>query len=166
VASLNFVIKQQLKNIINMRIFPLLLLLTLVLSSCLKKDNQPEIDDQIIQNYLKKNNLTATKHPSGLYYIMTQEGTGDSPNISNTVEVKYQGRLTDGTVFDETETDKTASFELSGLIYGWQIGITMMKKGGKATLFIPSGLGYGNNEIGPIPPNSVLIFDIELVDFK
>jgi FKBP-type peptidyl-prolyl cis-trans isomerase FkpA len=157
---------KQLKKIINMRIFHLLLLLTLVLSSCLKKDNQPEIDDQIIQNYLTKNNLTATKDPSGLYYIMTQEGTGDSPNISNTIEVKYQGRLIDGIIFDQTETGKTLTFELSGIIYGWQIGVSMMKRGGKATLFIPSALGYGSTEIGPIPANSVLIFDIELIDFK
>jgi FKBP-type peptidyl-prolyl cis-trans isomerase FkpA len=157
---------KQLKNIINMRIFPFLLLLTLVLTSCLKKNNQPEIDDQIIQNYLQKNNLTALKDPSGLYYIMTQEGTGDSPDISKTVEVKYQGKLIDGSVFDQTETGKTFTYGLSGLIYGWQIGIPMMKRGGKATFFVPSSLGYGSSQYGPIPANSVLIFDIELVDFK
>jgi len=143
-----------------------ILAMLLILSSCLKKNNQPEIDDQIIQNYLTKNNLTAIKDPSGLYYIMTQEGSGDSPDVSKTVEVKYQGRLIDGTVFDQTETGKTFTYELSGLIYGWQIGIPMMKRGGKATLFVPSSLGYGTSRMGPIPPNSVLIFDIELVDFK
>ena len=143
-----------------------ILAMLLILSSCLKKNNQPEIDDQIIQNYLTKNNLTAIKDPSGLYYIMTKEGTGDSPDVSKTVEVKYQGKLIDGTDFDQTEAGKTFTYELSGLIYGWQIGIPMMKRGGKATLFIPSTLGYGTSRMGPIPPNSVLIFDIELVDFK
>jgi FKBP-type peptidyl-prolyl cis-trans isomerase FkpA len=149
-----------------MKVFPLILAMTLILTSCLKKNNQPEIDDQIIQNYLVKNNLTAIKDPSGLYYIMTQEGTGLSPDISHTVEVKYQGRLIDGTVFDQTETDKTFTYALSGLILGWQIGIPMLKKGGKATFFIPSSLGYGSTTMGPIPSNSVLIFDIELIDFK
>lgn len=149
-----------------MKVFPLILAMTLILTSCLKKNNQPDIDDQIIQNYLVKNNLTAIKDPSGLYYIMTQEGTGLSPDISHTVEVKYQGRLIDGTVFDQTETDKTFTYPLSGLILGWQIGIPMLKRGGKATFFIPSSLGYGSTTMGPIPSNSVLIFDIELVDFK
>ncbi len=149
-----------------MKVFPLILAMTLILTSCLKKNNQPDIDDQIIQNYLVKNNLTAIKDPSGLYYIMTQEGTGLSPDISHTVEVKYQGRLIDGTVFDQTETDKTFTYALSGLILGWQIGIPMLKRGGKATFFIPSSLGYGSTTMGPIPSNSVLIFDIELIDFK
>lgn len=149
-----------------MKVFPLILAMTLILTSCLKKNNQPEIDDHIIQNYLVKNNLTAIKDPSGLYYIMTQEGTGLSPDISHTVEVKYQGRLIDGTVFDQTETDKTFTYALSGLILGWQIGIPMLKRGGKATFFIPSSLGYGSTTMGPIPSNSVLIFDIELIDFK
>lgn len=149
-----------------MKKFPLVLAMILILSSCLKNNNQPEIDDQIIQNYLIKNSLTAIKDPSGLYYIKTLEGTGASPDVSNTVEVKYRGRLIDGTVFDETETDKTFTYELSGLIFGWQIGIPLMKKGGKALLLIPSTLGYGNGQMGPIPPNSVLIFDIELIDFR
>ena len=149
-----------------MRILFFILTMTLILSSCLKKNNQPEIDDQIIQSYLTKNNLTATKDPSGLYYIMTQVGTGDSPDVTKTVEVKYQGKLINGTVFDKTETDKTFTYALSGLIFGWQIGIPMLKRGGKATFFVPSSLGYGSATMGPIPSNSVLIFDIELVDFK
>lgn len=149
-----------------MKVFPFVISLILVLTSCLENNNQPEMDDQVIQDYLKKNNLTAKKDPSGLYYIMNQEGTGSSPYVTDTVEVRYQGRLIDGTVFDQTETDKTFTYELSGLIYGWQIGIPLMKKGGKATFFIPSALGYGYNQMGPIPPNSVLIFDIELIDFR
>jgi FKBP-type peptidyl-prolyl cis-trans isomerase FkpA/FKBP-type peptidyl-prolyl cis-trans isomerase FklB len=52
------------------------------------------------------------------------------------------------------------------LIKGWQIGIPLMKKGGKATFYVPSELGYGGNDMGAIPPNSILIFDIELIDVK
>ncbi len=137
-----------------------------LLSACSKKINQSEIDDQTITNYLKSNMLTATKDPTGLYYIMTLAGTGISPTSSSTVEVKYKGSLIDGTVFDQTAADKTFTYALSGLITGWQIGIPLMKKGGKATFFIPSALGYGAYNMGVIPPNSVLIFDIELIDVK
>jgi len=138
-----------------------------VLTSCTKTTvNQPELDDQLIQGYLFANNINATKTPSGLYYIMTVEGTGVSPTLSSTVEVKYTGYLLDDTVFDQTATGKTFTSSLSGLITGWQIGIPLMKKGGKATLFIPSALGYGSRATGPIPANSCLIFDIELIDVK
>ena len=140
--------------------------LALILSSCSKKVKTPEMDDQLIQNYLSTNKLTATKDPSGLYYIMTTTGTGVSPTLTSTVEVKYTGYLLNGTVFDKTATDKTFTYALSGLIKGWQIGIPYMKKGGKATFFVPSALGYGDVATGPIPANSVLIFDIELVDVK
>ena len=139
----------------------------IVVSSCkVTTVNQPELDDQLIQGYLFANNLNATKTASGLYYIMTVEGTGVSPTTSSTVEVKYTGYLLDDTVFDQTATGKTFTSSLSGLITGWQIGIPLMKKGGKAMLFIPSALGYGIRGIGPIPANSVLVFEIELIDVK
>ena len=147
---------------------PILVAVIISLTSCLKENKQPEIDDKIIQKYLADHNLTAsaTRDAYGLYYIKTLEGTGGSPDISKTVEVKYKGMLVDGTVFDQSEQDKTFTYELSGLILGWQIGIPYMKKGGKAILVIPSSLGYGNTSIGPIPANSVLVFEIELVDFR
>jgi FKBP-type peptidyl-prolyl cis-trans isomerase FkpA len=148
------------------KFLPLILILTLVISSCSKKTSQPEVDDQTIQNYLTSKNLTAIKDPSGLYYVMNVIGTGVSPTSSSTVEVKYKGTLVNGTVFDQTAADKTFTYALNALIKGWQIGIPLMKKGGKATFFIPSGLGYGGIATGPIPANSVLIFDIELIDVK
>ena len=74
--------------------------------------------------------------------------------------------LITGTVFDQTAADKTFTYALTGLIKGWQIGIPLMKKGGKATFYVPSELGYGGNDMGVIPPNSILIFDIELIDVK
>jgi FKBP-type peptidyl-prolyl cis-trans isomerase len=158
----------QIQNLIQseMKFLPILAALILVLSSCLKENNQPEADDQLIVNYLSANKLTATKDPSGLYYIMNVAGTGTAPTATSTVEVKYKGSLINGTVFDQTASDKTFTYALSGLILGWQIGIPLMKEGGKATLFIPSRLGYGSQNLGTIPPNSVLIFEIELIDVK
>jgi len=148
-----------------MKYFPLIVA-SILLFSCSTKNNQPEIDDQLIKNYLVSKQLTATKDASGIYYITTTVGTGAAPTSASTVEVKYIGSLMNGTVFDQTATDKTFTYALSGLIKGWQIGIPLMKVGGKATFYIPSGLGYGSRGIGSIPPNSVLIFDIELISVK
>ncbi len=141
------------------------LVVAVVLFSACNKESQEDKDDVIIQQYLTDNNIDATKDDSGIYYIITEEGTGDHPDINSEVTVKYKGYLTDGTVFDETTGNSTATFPLSGLIRGWQIGIPKLKQGGKGTFFIPSGLGYGDNATGSIPANSVLIFDIGLVSF-
>ncbi len=140
-------------------------IIALMISSCKKDEDQAEIDDQIIQSYLKEHNLDAEKHASGLYYIITKEGTGEHPTLNSTVEVLYKGYLTDGTVFDETQNNAPVSFPLRSLIPGWQIGIPLMRPGGEATFFIPSDLGYGNTPQGDIPANSVLIFDITLLSF-
>ena len=145
----------------------LLLPVFLFLLSCNKEDNsQADIDDQIIQNYLTENNIDATKHSSGLYYIITVEGAGSHPNANSTVTVRYIGYLTDGTIFDQTEGSATATFGLTSLIEGWKIGIPLLKKEGKGTFFIPSGLGYGDRATGSIPANSVLVFDIDLINFQ
>ncbi|MFN9955636.1 MAG: FKBP-type peptidyl-prolyl cis-trans isomerase, partial [bacterium] len=73
--------------------------------------------------------------------------------------------LLDGTIFDQTTGNQTATFPLANLIPGWQEGIPLLQKGGKGTFLLPSALGYGPNPVGPIPANSVLIFEIELIDF-
>ncbi len=149
-----------------MKLISLFFAISLLLAGCKVINTQPEMDDKIIQRFLIINNLIAQKDASGLYYIITSVGTGISPSVTSTIEVKYTGYLVDGTVFEQTETDKTSTFLLAGLIKGWQIGVPFMKKGGKATLFIPSGLAYGNYTSGNIPANSVLIYDIELIDVK
>jgi FKBP-type peptidyl-prolyl cis-trans isomerase FkpA len=136
--------------------------------SC-KKDVSPEeqlqIDIQKIKDYLTANNLTATETASGLHYIITQEGTGNNPTLSSNVTVKYKGYLLDGMVFDQTSGSTTATFPLANLIEAWQEGIPLLKKGGKGTFLSPSALAYGPNGVPGIPGNSVLIFEIELVNF-
>ena len=132
--------------------------------SCLKP-NQFEEDDEIIQDYLKANNLTATKHSTGLYYIIKASGTGDFPKGTDSVTVHYKGYLTNGQQFDGTTTTPR-TFLLAGLIPAWQIGIPLIAKGGDIKLLTPSHLGYGTSAVGPIPANSVLVFDIQLVNFK
>jgi len=152
-----------------MRLLTLFLaVLSLSTLSCLKGDSpeeQLEIDIQKIKDYLAANNLTATETPSGLHYIITQEGTGGNPNLQSNVTVKYKGYLLDGMVFDQTTGSATATFPLANLIEAWQEGIPLLKKGGKGTFFSPSALAYGPNGVSGIPGNSVLIFEIELVNF-
>jgi FKBP-type peptidyl-prolyl cis-trans isomerase FkpA len=123
-----------------------------------------------IQTYLTNNKIAAKALPSGVFYLETKAGVGTAmPVLSSTVTVNYKGYLLDGgTVFDQTPADgsRPIAFQLGGLIKGWQEGIPTMKKSGKTTLFIPSSLGYGSSAQSKIPANSILIFDIELVDFK
>ncbi len=146
-----------------MRKLLFLLLLPALFGGC-KTTDQSAIDQQISQQYIKANNLNAIAEPNGLYYVPVLVGTGGYPNINSTVQVNYKGYLTNGTVFDQSTTP--VSFPLSQVITGWQEGIPLMQKGGKATLLIPSALGYGNQATGSIPANSVLIFDVQLINFQ
>lgn len=137
---------------------------SLIFVSC-KKDTIPqsEIDEALIQTYIADNNLDFTKHSSGLYYKITKVGAGASPTYYSSVKVTYTGTLLDGTIFDSRTLPY---YPLSSLIYGWQIGVPLLRSGGSGTFIIPSGLGYGTTASGDIPANSVLIFDVALIDFK
>ncbi len=149
-----------------MKYTTLLLILTIFIFSCKKEDTtNAEADDTVIQEYLAENNIEATKHESGLYYLITQQGSGNNPTTSSKITIKYRGYFTDHSVFDES-WDSSATFYLSNLIRGWQIGIPLLKPGGKGTLFIPSNLGYGSNGSGSIPGDTVIIFDIELIEVE
>ncbi len=137
-----------------------------IFSSCKKDDDtaakQAEIDEQIIMDYLAANNIDAQRDASGLYYLITDEGTGDQPTINSTIELYYKGYFTDGSIFDQSTQGPTTN-PLRNFITGWQIGIPFIKEGGSATLFIPSALAYGTTGKGSIPSNTVLIFDIDLI---
>jgi FKBP-type peptidyl-prolyl cis-trans isomerase FkpA len=134
---------------------------------CKKFDpkEQADLDAAIIADFLATNFLTAESSESGLHWIIDSLGSGANPDLSSEVTVAYSGYFTDGTVFDES-SDSGATFPLTGVIEGWQEGIPKFKKGGGGVLLIPSALGYGNNEVGAIPKNSVLIFEVRLIDFQ
>jgi FKBP-type peptidyl-prolyl cis-trans isomerase FkpA len=101
---------------------------------------------------------------SGLQYEIVTEGEGASPTAEDTVKVHYRGTLTDGTEFDSSfKRNEPISFPLNGVIRGWTEGLQLMKEGSTHRLYIPSELGYGPSAAGAIPPNSVLIFDVELI---
>ncbi|MEW9150596.1 FKBP-type peptidyl-prolyl cis-trans isomerase [Acinetobacter indicus] len=99
---------------------------------------------------------------SGLQYKITQQGNGKQPTASSVVKVHYTGKLVDGKVFDSSvERGEPIEFPLNQVIPGWTEGLQLMKEGSKATLYIPSQLGYGEQGVpGMIPPNSTLIFDV------
>lgn len=143
----------------------LLLSLSALLANSCSKESQAEVDRQLILEHLADNNITAEEHPSGIFYVITTEGTGGNPGPGTQVTVKYRGYLLNGNTFDQTTGSQSATFNLNDLIPGWQIAIPLLQKGGKGTFWIPSELGYGGISLPDIPANSVLVFDIELVDF-
>ncbi len=104
--------------------------------------------------------------PSGLKYLDMVEGSGAAPKTGQTVSVHYTGTLEDGTKFDSSrDRGRPFEFQLGAgqVIKGWDEGIASMKVGGRRQLVIPPDLGYGSRGIGPIPPNSTLLFDVELM---
>ena len=128
--------------------------------------DQTQLQNDIvtIDNYLASKSIVATVDPSGLRYVITKAGDDTRPCLEKQVIVKYAGRLLSGTGFDAAVNP--VSFKLGDLVLGWQIGFVNFGKGTKATLYIPSGFGYGESGSGTrIPPNSNLIFDIELISF-
>lgn len=140
-----------------------------------KAKEQIALDDKLIQEYLKKKGVAnAQKTTSGLYYVIHKEGTGPKPQPGQKVAVNYTGVNMEGETFDSNVDPafnhvEPIEFPLGkrNVIAGWDEGIALLSKGGKATLYIPSALAYGAQARGPkIPANAILIFDVELVDIK
>lgn len=141
-----------------------------LLSSCVKKPGcsfnpcgviAPASDIQAMQSYLNSNGISASQHCSGLYYLIDSAGTGKTAEACSSIMTTYTGRLTNGTVFDQQ--NMPVNITLGYVIQGWRIGLPLIKEGGFIHLYIPPSLGYGNQQVGTIPPNSILIFDIKLI---
>lgn len=151
----------------------------LLLGSC-KKDSgcgygdqnivAPQNEQKAVKNYLDSMGITqVSKDSSGLYYIIVENGDGNSssPNLCSQIEVTYTGTLTNGTIFEQ----KSTAFTLGSSIEGLRKGIPLIKKGGHMKLYIPPSLAYGSTDVKDdggrvvIPANSILIFDITLTTF-
>ena len=142
--------------------FLLLAFVAILAGSCSKED-QMEIDEQLIQDFLREHNWEADSTSSGLYYIIDDPGSPEKPTINSVVTVNYTGFLLDGTIFDG---GSNVTFPLSSVIAGWQEGIPLFGKGGSGLLIIPSHLGYGDRPVSGIPANSCLAFEIRVIDFQ
>jgi FKBP-type peptidyl-prolyl cis-trans isomerase FklB len=102
---------------------------------------------------------------SGLQFEVLTAGEGAKPSREDTVRTHYHGTLIDGTVFDSSyERGQPAEFPVGGVIAGWTEALQLMNAGSKWRLYVPSELAYGAQGVGSIPPHSVLVFDVELLD--
>ena len=128
---------------------------------------QASIDEQIIQQAITSGKIDTKEKATDVYYSIIKEGTGRNVSVTDTVTVFYKGYLLeDGSVFDQTK-DKPATFPLARLIRGWQLAVPYCKVGGKIKIVIPSGQAYSiRTRAAKIPPNSVLVFEVEVVDVK
>jgi FKBP-type peptidyl-prolyl cis-trans isomerase FkpA len=147
-------------------------------------EKQHKEDAKVIIDYLRENDIVAQATSSGLHYVIDTPGQGVQPKQGNKVKVNYTGRLLDGKVFDTSLADiaeqhgihnperayEALEFQLGvgQVIQGWDEGIMCLLQGAKARLFVPSTLAYGSQSVGNglIPANSILIFDVELMDVK
>ncbi len=130
-------------------------------------DRQKDIDDTAISTHLADKGIDVQKTASGIYYSIETPGSGEHPNAGAQVKVHYEGSLLNGKVFDSSiARGEPITFGLHQVIPGWQEAVLLLKKGGKGTFWIPSGLAYGPNGAGGvIPGNAPLAFKIELIDF-
>ncbi|MDR3355590.1 MAG: FKBP-type peptidyl-prolyl cis-trans isomerase [Spirochaetaceae bacterium] len=137
------------------------------INDSMKREAEANLEDgkQFLEENGKKNGMVTTE--SGLQYEVVKEAGGPKPAPDSTVRVNYEGTLIDGKVFDSSyERNEPAEFPLNQVISGWTEGIQLMSPGSHYKLYIPPELGYGDQPVGNglIPANSVLIFDVELLD--
>ncbi len=151
------------------KIFPIFLL-PVLLSACVKGvqpcTNVPVASEEpAIISFCTDQSINYTKDPSGLYYQVLDPGTGPSPSLTSSITVTYNSTFLDGTTLQNVTTPITGV--LNQYIAGWQIGLQKIKKGGHILLVIPSSLAYGcGGYLGTVPANSVLYFDITLIDVQ
>ena len=172
------------KTLIN-TLLGLIVILTLASASCSKKNylrtkdldasmiespqTQEDIDRNKIIKYAKLKKLKGNFTSSGIFYVIENAGQGiERPTAESNITAHYTGRLLNDVKFDSSfDRDEPLKFKLGKVIKGWQEAVRMLGKGGKGKFIIPSSLAYGDRKVGDvIPPNAVLVFDLELIDFK
>lgn len=151
-----------------MKPFILCLFVLVSLVSCkdddeLTYEEQLAVDTALIDEFLAVNNITAQIDPSGLRYVIHEQGSGLTPEPASGIVAAYEGTFLDG---EEFESNSEFTFRLSNMIDGWIIGLPYIQEGGRMSLYIPSGLAYGTqgSASGSIPPNTVIVFTVEIID--
>jgi FKBP-type peptidyl-prolyl cis-trans isomerase FkpA len=145
------------------RLFGALVLMMLLFSACKKEEDTQFFEDiRLIEAYIEAKGLqNVQRNDEGLHYIIINQGEGIRPSLASRIRINYVGRLMNDNVFD---SGFGVLFDLIDLIPGWQMGIPLINEGGSIKLIIPSKHAYGSRSTGSIPPNSVLIFDINLIE--
>lgn len=134
------------------------------MEKALAEKNKTEGEAFLAQNKTKEGIVVLE---SGLQYKILKAGEGAKPTEENTVQVNYQGTLIDGTVFDSSiKRGQPLDLPLKNIIRGWKEALQLMPVGSKWQLFIPAELAYGTQGAGPIGPNAVLIFEVDLLSIK
>jgi FKBP-type peptidyl-prolyl cis-trans isomerase len=128
---------------------------------------QAKLDEETIKAAVSRGTIDTTGNESSVYYYIVKQGAGKPIKVTDTVTVFYKGSLlSDGSIFDQTK-EKPATFPLNRLIKGWQLAVPKINVGGSIKVIIPSGLAYGiRNRSKDIPANSVLVFDIEVLEAR
>jgi len=144
----------------------LLILCSLViLSSCSTYSDQEKDDfDEKINTYLGEKGIETKRSESGVYYKIIEQGEGRKVLFKDVISFKYRGELLNGLVFDEQK--EPVEYRLGQLIACWKEVILELNEGGKAFLISPPQQGYGNHELEDIPQNSILVFELEVVEVK
>lgn len=132
--------------------------------SCKPKSVESEVPQ--MQAFAASNGINAAVHSSGLYYEIISPGNGSAASSNSMIKITYTGKLMNGTTFDEMTSPNAQAWPLTDLIKGWSIGIPLIKEGGRIKMIIPSSLAYGCEQYYSIPGNSVLYFDVTLVDVQ
>lgn len=144
-------------------------------TACNKKNDPPfdpvqqaATDEKLITDYIANNNITGVvkDDTTALHYKILEHGpAGDTIKLNDRMNITYEGKLLNGSVFDSGDKTTLNDYRLQELIEGWKIGLRKISKGGKILLFVPSAMGYKNYPTGSIPANSVLIFTVTLHNF-
>jgi len=146
----------------------LVIILTLALVGCdeyLDPEEQAEVDEEKIKEYIEENDLDAERHSSGLYYVIEKQGSGSHPKSDSYVKIERLGYFLDDEIF---APKAVVELHVENQIEGLQIGIPLFKRGGEGILLIPSALGpgVGHNPYGGSSNNKVMVYEIELIDFN
>jgi FKBP-type peptidyl-prolyl cis-trans isomerase FkpA len=151
-------------------LFPVLFVIISIFPDCSKEKNctpvPPSSETAQILAYASLKGMNGTTHSSGVYYEIISQGSGATASANSQIFITYVGKMLNDDVFDEQTSVNTKGWQLSGLIEGWQIGIPLIQKGGRIKLIIPSALAYKCKPYGTLPANSILFFDITLVDIQ
>jgi len=124
-------------------------------------------DLEAIDAYLAEHDIEARKSSSGLRYVIHDFGTGGPPLNGQNVIVHYEGWLIDGTVFDSSyDRGEPSEFQVGTLVQGFNEGLSYIGEGGSISLYMPSKLGYGTKSKGDVPENSIMFFDVKLINIK